>query len=313
VPLADINSEGEEMKLTGVHLLLTYECNFECDHCFVWGSPRQQGTMSPEQVREVLEQSKRLGTVEWIYFEGGEPFLYHAELVEAVQRANRIGFRVGIVSNASWATTLGEAMARLEPLAGRVEDLSLSSDLYHADESPSPETRNAREAARKLGIPVDFITIERPDVQGPTAAIGQILAGESGVMHRGRAAAKLSGCVEKTPWNRFTACPFEDLREPERVHVDPLGNVHICQGISLGNVFRTSLDQICADYVPEEHPIVGPLLEGGPAALLRHFEIPHDGSYADACHLCYEARRALRDRFPEILTPDQVYGETDTR
>jgi MoaA/NifB/PqqE/SkfB family radical SAM enzyme len=299
------------MKLTGVHLLLTYECNFECDHCFVWGSPRQQGTMSPEQIREILEQSKRLGTVEWIYFEGGEPFLDHAKLVEAVQRANRMGFRVGLVSNGFWATTVAEAMACLEPLAGLVEDLSISSDPYHADESPSPETRNAREAAGNLGIPVDFISIERPEVEDPTAATGQIPAGESGVMHRGRAAAKLSGGVAKTPWHRFTACPFEDLREPERVHVDPLGNVHICQGISLGNVFRTSLEQICADYIPEEHPITGPLLEGGPAELVRRFETPHDASYADACHLCYETRGTLRERFPEILTPSQVYGEPD--
>jgi len=276
------------MKLEGVHLLLTYECNLECDHCFVWGGPRQPGTMSPEQIREVLEQSKRLGTVEWIYFEGGEPFLDYAKLVEAVQRANRMGFRVGIVSNGFWATTLAEAMVCLEPLAGLVEDLSVSSDLYHADESSTSETRNAQAAAQKLGIPVDFISIERPEVENSNAAIGQ------------------------TPV-RFTACPFEDLREPERVHVDPLGNVHICQGISLGNVFRSSLEQICADYVPEEHPIAGPLLEGGPAALVRRFETSHDTSYADACHLCYETRRALRDRFPEILAPDQVYGEPDTR
>ena len=299
------------MKLTGVHLLLTYECNFECDHCFVWGSPRQRGRMSQEQIGEVLKQSKQLGTVEWIYFEGGEPFLDHAKLVEAAQRAHRMGFRVGIVSNGFWATTVEEATAHLQPLAGLIEDLSVSSDLYHADENSTPETRNAREAAQQLGIPVDFISIERPEVEDPTAVIGQIPAGESGVMHRGRAAAKLSGCIAKTPWNRFTTCPFEDLREPERVHVDPLGNVHICQGISLGNVFLASLGQICTDYIPEDHPIAGPLLEGGPAALVQRYEIPHDDNYADACHLCYETRRALRDRFPEILTPDQVYGEAD--
>ena len=119
--------------------------------------------------------------------------------------------------------------------------------------------------------------------------------------------------VAKVPWDRFTTCPFEDLRNPERVHVDPLGNVHICQGISLGNAFRSSLERICADYVPEAHPITGPLLAGGPAALTRHFGLPHDTAYADACHLCYETRRALRDRFPEILAPDQVYGELDAR
>jgi len=51
--------------------------------------------------------------------------------------------------------------------------------------------------------------------------------------------------------------------------------------------------------------------KGGPAALVRRFETPHEASYADACHLCYETRHALRERFPEILAPDQVYGETD--
>ena len=51
------------MKLTGLHLLLTYKCLFECDHCFAWGSPRQSGTMSLRQVEDILEQAARLGTV----------------------------------------------------------------------------------------------------------------------------------------------------------------------------------------------------------------------------------------------------------
>ena len=40
------------MELTGLHLLLTYQCNLECDHCFVWGSPWQSGTMTLQNVRE---------------------------------------------------------------------------------------------------------------------------------------------------------------------------------------------------------------------------------------------------------------------
>ena len=72
------------MRLTGVHLLLSYACTFECDHCFVWSSPRQEGTMTLDTVRTILEQSKRMGSVEWIYFEGGEPFLYYAALLKSV-------------------------------------------------------------------------------------------------------------------------------------------------------------------------------------------------------------------------------------
>jgi MoaA/NifB/PqqE/SkfB family radical SAM enzyme len=295
------------MKLDGVHLLLTYECNFECDHCFVWGGPNQYGTLRLAQIREILAQAKRLGTVEWIYFEGGEPFLYQAVLAHAVRLAHHLGFQVGIVTNGYWATGVEDAIECLRPMAGLVGDLSVSSDGYHGDESPG---RNAQEAAAQLGIPCEFIRIAGPDASG--AADGKAPEEESGVMHRGRAAVKLAASAAKTPWECLETCPFEDLREPGRVHVDPLGNVHICQGISLGNVFREPLDRICGAYVPERHPITGPLLEGGPAALVRRYALRHGDSYADACHLCYETRAALRGRFPEILAPGQVYGELET-
>ncbi|MBP1704235.1 MAG: Radical domain protein, partial [Chloroflexi bacterium] len=59
------------MELSGLHILLTYCCNFECDHCFVWGSPQQIGTLTLQQIRQVLYQARETGTVEWIYFEGG--------------------------------------------------------------------------------------------------------------------------------------------------------------------------------------------------------------------------------------------------
>ena len=62
------------MKLSSVHILLTYQCTLECDHCFVWSSPWQSGVLTLENLREVLYQSKGLGTVKSIYFEGGEPY-----------------------------------------------------------------------------------------------------------------------------------------------------------------------------------------------------------------------------------------------
>ena len=75
------------MELTGVHFLLTYQCTFACDHCFVWGSPWQEGAMSLADIDRVLDQAEELGTVESVFFEGGEPFLYYATLVEGVRRA----------------------------------------------------------------------------------------------------------------------------------------------------------------------------------------------------------------------------------
>jgi hypothetical protein len=106
-----------------------------------------------------------------------------------------------------------------------------------------------------------------------------------------------------------TACPYEDLRDPGRLRLDSFGFVHICQGISLGNIQQTSLAEICAAYDPQGHPITGPLLRGGPAELVRQYGLPHANANADACHLCYESRRQLRAQFIRLLAPDSMYGE----
>jgi len=289
-------------------LLLTYECSFECDHCFVWGGPDQGGTMTAGLIRDILSQAQQLGSIEWIYFEGGEPFLFYPLLREGVQLAHEQGFRVGLVTNACWATTDAAARQLLRPFAGIVEDLSISDDAYHGSEDDPRPIRIARRAAEQLGIPVDFISVAAPDASHVQGASGQLPGGESAVLFRGRAAARLAPRVPAQPWQAFAACPWEDLRQPERVHVDAFGNLHVCQGISIGNLRQRPLLEIMRDYRPEAHPVVGPLLAGGPAELVNRYGLPRRDGYADACHLCYESRCALRKRFPDVLTPGQMYG-----
>jgi MoaA/NifB/PqqE/SkfB family radical SAM enzyme len=298
----------EKLVLSGLHLLLTYRCDMECDHCFVWGSTRSSGTLTLQDVRKILEQARDLRTVEWIYFEGGEPFLYYPVLVGGVEKAAKMGFKVGIVTNGYWATTVEDAIMWLEPLAGQVEDLAVSSDLFHADEKISQSTKNVCAAAQRLGIPVGVITILGLNEAEGEPVTGQLPIGESKVMHRGRAAERLVEGLPRRSWTEFNECPHEDLQQPGRIHIDPLGHIHICQGISLGNLFQTTLAEICASYDPKSHPITGPLLAGGPAELVRRYEVEREDSYVDACHLCYKARLKLRGRFPEILAPDQMYG-----
>ncbi len=295
------------MQLTGLHLLLTYQCILECDHCFVWSSPRQDAVMSLEDIRLILHQARQVDTLQSIYFEGGEPFLYYATLLHAVQAAAAQGYQVGIVSNAYWATSEDDALEALKPFAGLVQDLSLSSDLFHWSQPLSLQAQNASRAAGRLGIPCGVISIAQPAVEA-AASQGQLPQGEDKVMYRGRAAVKLAGSVPHHPWEQFDSCPYEDLRDPGRLHLDPLGYVHICQGISLGNIHQKTLQEICANYDPDEHLITGPLLHGGPAELVRRYSLPHEDAYADACHLCYQSRLLLRSRFPDLLTPDPMYG-----
>jgi MoaA/NifB/PqqE/SkfB family radical SAM enzyme len=296
------------MKLTGLHILLTYCCTFECDHCFVWGSPWQSGVLTLQQIRYALNAARETGTVEWIYFEGGEPFLYYPVLLQAVKLAHELGFKVGIVTNAYWATGDEDALCWLAPFAGLIQELTASSDLFHYNEKLSVQVRRATTAAQQLDLPCGVISIAQPDDSGCMEGSGQLLEGESGVMYRGRAAEKLSPLARQHPWGELTQCPHEDLLEPGRVHLDPLGYLHVCQGIVIGNLFQTPLKEICQSYDPLRHQILGPLLENGPVGLVERYALPHQDEYADACHLCYQARSSLRSRFPNLLTPDQMYG-----
>ena len=65
-----IDSDGRRhVVLNGIHLLLTYACTNECDHCFLHCSPEARGTFTCEQLRRVFEEVERVGTVRTVYGE----------------------------------------------------------------------------------------------------------------------------------------------------------------------------------------------------------------------------------------------------
>ena len=298
------------MKLTSLHVLLTYQCNYECDHCFVWGSPRQKGTFSIRQLVNVFQQALEVKDIGEFYFEGGEAFLYYPLLVQAVSHATALGFATGVVTNGYWATSLGDAELWLQPLVeAGLDRIDISYDTFHSSAPEQSPARHALAAAREIGLATGAITLEPPGgSRDPETAPPGLPLNGGDIMFRGRAAARLTAGLPRRPWHTFTTCPYENLSEPGRIHLDPLGNLHICQGIAIGNLFERPLKQILAAYDPESHPIVGPLLAGGPAQLTRHFALKYEPDYVDACHLCYSTRQALRSRFPSVLAPDQMYG-----
>lgn len=298
------------IELNGLHILLTYTCNYECDHCFVWGSPWQRGVLTSARILEILDQARDTGTIREIWFEGGEPFLYYQTLVEGVRAAVDMGFFTGVVSNGYWATSLRDAENVLRPLkeAG-LGEIDISSDTYHGLTTETPESVRVHAAAKALGLAVSAITVEPPS--GPRDPDqwepGQPLSGGD-VMYRGRAAELLTYALPRQPRRDFQKCPYENLDSPGRLHVDPFGFLHLCQGLVIGNLFEERLVDILAGFEPARHPIAGPLLEGGPAGLIAKFHLSTEPSFVDACHACYAARLILREQFPEILVPEQVYG-----
>ena len=49
-------------------------------------------------------------------------------------------------------------------------------------------------------------------------------------------------------------------------------------------------------------------MKGGPKLLAETYDIEVGDKFVDACHYCFEVRKKLIEKFPDILCPNQVYG-----
>ena len=295
--------------LTGIHILLTYKCTYECDHCFLNCGPHCEGTFTLQQLRELIGAVGKIKTVTTVYFEGGEPFLFYPLLLEGLRMVHQVGLQSGIVTNGYWATSPEDAEEWLWPVLDLgITDFSVSVDEFHSSKGEDSPGAIAFRAARKLRLPCARVCIEKPRVRARYCGEkGKPVTGGS-VLFKGRAAEKLTAGLPTRSWRELTSCPHEELAAPERVHVDAYGNVQVCQGISIGNMWQTALPELLRLYHPDSHPVVGPLLAEGPARLVQQFGIQVNDGYVDECHLCYLARKTLLARFPDVLAPREVYG-----
>ena len=225
--------------------------------------------------------------------------------------ARRMGFKVGVVTNAYFGTSERDAELWLGPLRDLgISYLSISDDSFHYGEEKDSPAKRALAAAKRLGLNAGPICIEKPDTRTDAAKRqgkgAPVVGGRA--MFRGRAVEKLSERTPKRPWKEFADCPYEDLKEPKRVHLDSYGNVHLCQGLSMGNMWHIPLSTLVKEYDADSHPICRALIKGGPALLANEYKVKPDDKYVDACHFCYVVRMALLDRFPQYLAPRQIYG-----
>ncbi len=297
--------------LTGIHFLLTYACNYTCDHCFLYCSPNSKGTFTLAQIKQVLDEAVKIGTIEWVFFEGGEPFLYYPVMVEGLRLAKELGFKIGLVSNSYWATSVEDAELWLKPISEiGISDFSISNDTFHYGNEELNLSKRAEKAAKNFNLPLSSICIDEPTVEmgiDKDHEKGEPVI-KGGAMFRGRAVETLTEGLPRRSWEEMTKCPYEDLEGLGRVHLDPFGNVHICQGLSIGNFWETPLSKLIKNYDANSHPICGPLIRGGPVQLVREYRINHEDKYIDECHLCYLSRLSLISKFPQYLAPKQVYG-----
>ncbi|MBD3168021.1 MAG: radical SAM protein, partial [candidate division Zixibacteria bacterium] len=121
--------------LSGIHFLLTYDCTNECDHCFLQCRPNAGGTFTIAQLRDVFDEIGKIKSIDNVYFEGGEPFLYYQLMLEGIKMAREKGLKAGIVTNSYWATSVEDAELWLAPLKDlQIDNIGFSADEYHRSE-----------------------------------------------------------------------------------------------------------------------------------------------------------------------------------
>jgi hypothetical protein len=268
---------------------------------------------------------------EMVAISGGEPCLYFGLVLDAIREARRLGVpSVWVFTNAFWASDAQAALATVGSLkkAGATR-LCLSADGFHEPFVQGQKVRRALQAARDVGLElaVDVRFLGGLEATNSTNRITQRTVESLGSLqgvevwrgsprYIGRAAEALSSLLKPQPGLPREECPGPwaggTWASPAGVDVDSFGEVTLCPGISIGNARERPLARILAGYAPSDHPIIRELIAEGPSRLAQVAErwgyVPLPG-YLDVCHLCYDVRKFLRNRYPSELAPAPCYVE----
>jgi len=177
--------------------------------------------------------------------------------VQQIKRVGDAGFRLTM---SRYYTPLGKNIDKIgispdlpvqEPEFSEEQEQALSQIIEEEliksflNRYPNPTDRNIDEFEREL------------EAKGITPTAGLLAH---------IAVSKFADGLPTRSIEELKECPYEDLVQPKRVHLDSYGNVQICQGISMGNCWKTPLSELVREYDARNHPICGPLVRGGPAS-----------------------------------------------
>ncbi len=308
------------MRLSGLHLLLTYKCNSECAHCFLSCGPHHDSFISFSDAKKYVDEAKDVPGINYFFIEGGEPFLDSELARKIIQHTTDNGYWIGILGNGYWAKTVEKGKEILRPLkeAG-LGAIGISTDRYHQEKVPLATALNAVQAAKELEIDVDIMVTSDDKSEGDEIKSSlrvrnlDVPVSISKVRGKGRGSLICSG--KARPWQELSDCN-EALKDPGRVHIGPEGAIHLCQGVLIGQDARKKqMKEIFEEHLKAPNVIVEQIAQGGPAKLaefaIKYGFKPKD-TYLQDCQLCFEVRKFLRDNYPEILGPKEVY-DIDSR
>ncbi len=146
-------------------ILTTRRCTAQCDHCCVGASPRATAAIPVPRIHRLIDEAKRIPSMERIVFTGGECFLLGRDLDALIAHAHELELITRTVTNGYWAASERAARARVTVLrTAGLDELMLSTGTFHQRFVPVERIVHAARAAAAAGI-ATRIAIEDCDQQ----------------------------------------------------------------------------------------------------------------------------------------------------
>lgn len=143
--------------LRNIGLLVTYKCQVACRHCIIEAGPHRKEEMSIDNAFNWIKQISdyRNGYIKVLSLTGGEPFYNVTNLRKLARYADDCGLLVSVVTNAYWAKDVKEAVNTIKDIP-EIGMIAISTDVYHQENIPFKNIKNAVKACEELNIPYNI-------------------------------------------------------------------------------------------------------------------------------------------------------------
>lgn len=144
-------------------ILTTRRCTAACDHCCIGSSPQAREAIPVERIHGLIEEARRIPSIELIGFTGGECFLLGKDLDALVGHAARVGFTTRVITNGYWAVNERGAEERIVGLrTAGLNEMVLSTGTFHQQFVPVQRVVYAARASCAAGV-ATCVTVEDCD------------------------------------------------------------------------------------------------------------------------------------------------------
>ena len=336
---ARARARGIEIEEPANSLVLNYtmKCPLACDFCCYASGPRRAETMDLRFALDIVDQAASLGVFGAFGFTGGDPFVFHEDLVVISRRIAEHHIPFSAISACAWATSDYEIRRHLEPLIENgMTDFVVSHDPSHGHWVSRDQVRNVVQTAVQMGLKVSvFATFydedERLEDQFPEFADAENVTLEGRLVGPGigrvRHARMSRSQFPKTDFDSFDTC-YQRVYHDITVFWD--GETYPCcsaynratPGISYGNLYEEPLWRVW-DRI-EGSRYLRLIQRRGFAELYMlleriapdlHSRLPRHDSGLGACHLCHliMSDTDLSREIHDVLSREELAGAARPR